>query len=110
MLREDRGESDPAVAGDHRGDAVPRRRLEPVVPDGLTVVMGVHVDEAWCHDGAIGVDFALPPAADRPDGDDLASADRDVGVLGVIARSVDHGARADNEIEVVHVSLQPASR
>ena len=37
----DRGETDPAVAGDRRGDAVPRRRLEALVPRDLPVVVGV---------------------------------------------------------------------
>ena len=44
--RADRREADAAVAGDDRGDAVPRRRAEPVVPGGLAVVVHVDVDEA----------------------------------------------------------------
>ena len=41
----DRGDGEAAVAADHRGDAVQRRRREVAVPEHLRVVVRVHVDE-----------------------------------------------------------------
>jgi len=36
----------------------PDERLQPLVPRGLTVVVGMDVDEARCDEGTIGVDLA----------------------------------------------------
>ena len=51
-----RREPDAAVPHHHRRDAVPRRRHDAVVPGDLAVVVGVDVDEAGHHHGAVGVD------------------------------------------------------
>ena len=47
-----------AVAGDHRGDAVARRRRQLWIPQELGVVVGVDVDEPGRHDEPGGVDGA----------------------------------------------------
>ena len=51
-----RGDGEAAVAAEHGGDAVQRRRAERRVPEALHVEVGVHVDEARRDDPAVGVD------------------------------------------------------
>ncbi len=51
-----RREGEPAVAGEERGDAVPRRGRRRRVPVQLRVVVRVHVDEAGRDEQAVGVD------------------------------------------------------
>ena len=60
--RAHRGEPDAAVAHHDRRHPVPARRGELVVPRGLAVVVGVDVDEAGRHEGAVGVDLPAPRA------------------------------------------------
>ena len=57
-----RGEPDAAVAHHHGRDAVPAGRRQPRIPSGLRVVVRVDVDEARCHQQAVGIDRA---ASDR---------------------------------------------
>ena len=56
-----RGEADAAVAHHDGGDAVPARRRQQRVPRDLAVVVGVDVDEAGRHEGAVGVDRPRAP-------------------------------------------------
>ena len=55
-LARDRGEADPAVAGEHGGHPVGAGGLEQVVPEHLAVVMRVDVHEAGRHQKPRGVD------------------------------------------------------
>ena len=95
-------EADAAVPHDNRGDAVPRRRCDAVVPRGLPVVVGVDVDEAGGDDGAVGVDAAagLPDAgavavADRADS---VAVDGHVGPPGRRPGPVDDGCAGDHQV------------
>ncbi len=109
----DGGESHPAVAGDHGGDAVAAGRLELAVPADLPVVVGVDVDESRCDDTASGVDgFARLPRQARicrgPSHhfDDLAIPDPDVGEIPGHAGAVDY--RATDKFQVEHAVTSPA--
>ncbi len=57
-----RREPDTAIAHHRRGDAVPARRLQVGIPGGLTVIVGMDVDEAGRDQHALAVDLlpALP--------------------------------------------------
>ena len=94
-----RGDGEAAVAGEHGGDAVQRRRREGAVPEDLGVEVGVDVDEARCDDLAGGVDGALGVAVDLADGDDAAVLDADVGAAARCAGAVDDVAAPDDQIE-----------
>ncbi|CAG7209929.1 hypothetical protein PICSAR30_03446 [Mycobacterium avium subsp. paratuberculosis] len=106
--RPHRGEADPAVAGDHGGDAVTAGRLEQTVPAHLAVVVGVDVDEAGSHDFPCGIDgfgglggrqAAGLGAVGADDVDDLAVPDADVGAIALRARPVDDGSAGDFQVE-----------
>ena len=74
-------EREAAVAAEHGGDAVHRRRARGRVPQQLRVVVRVQVDEAG-RDHEIGrVDRARRALVDVADLDDAAVADADVGAL-----------------------------
>src|SRR5690606_18679304 len=100
--RAHRGEPDPAVAGDHGGDAVPGGGHHPLVPGGLAVVVGVDVDEAGRDQQAVGVDGAAPDAVDPAHLGDDAAGDGHVRGAGLGAGAVDDGAAADDEVVVAH--------
>ena len=84
--RPHRGEADPAVAEHGGGDAVPRRRGEVGVPGGLAVVVGVDVDPAGQHQGALGVDLPAAALAQR-----RAHGDHPTAVDGYVTRRPAHG-------------------
>ena len=92
-------ETNAAVAGHHRGHTVIRRRLQPVVPGGLAVVVGVNVDEAGRHQRTIGIEFACAAAADIADFHDHAVTDGHVGRALRCACAVDDAAAADDDVE-----------
>ena len=88
-IRGDGREAHPAVAHHDRGDAVPARRREQVVPRGLAVVVRVHVDEPGGDQRAVGVELASGRPVDVADlGDDpvrdgdVGGADRGTGAVG----------------------------
>ena len=95
-----RREPDATVADDHGGDAVPARRRELAVPCGLTVVVGVHVDEAGGHEQTVGVDGLARRTADPSDLDDASVVDCDVAGVQLGTGAVDDRARA--EYQIVH--------
>ena len=89
-----RREGEPAVAGEHGGDAVPRRRRRGRLEVQLGVVVGVDVDEPGGDVEPVGVDDPCaaspstpPTSAIRP------SRDADVGGAAGRAGAVDHRAR-----------------
>jgi hypothetical protein len=84
-----RREADAAVAHDRGGHAVVARRRHAVRPGGLTVVVGVDVDEAGRHQGARRVDLAPRGAAHAADLDDASPRDRDIGRARSTAGAVD---------------------
>ncbi len=100
-----RREPDPTVAGDHRGHAVPRRRLQPLVPGGLAVVVRVDVDDARDHEPAVGVDRATCVPVDGTHVDDHAVGDRHVGGACWLAGAVDDGTTPDDQVVVGHAQV-----
>lgn len=94
-----RCESDAAVAHHQRGHAVVDAGHEGLVPRGLTVVVGVQVDEARQHMGAVGVDGPMRRVAELADCNDPAVADAHVGQHRIGARAVDDGARLDQHVQ-----------
>ena len=103
-----RGEADAAVAH-HRGrDAVRRRRCHAVRPDGLTVVVGVQVDEPGGDEQPCRIDLAGAGAVDAPDRGNPAVGDRDVADERFTSAAVDHGAVADDQVVAAHAAtLRP---
>ena len=72
-----RCDAEAAVARDHRGDAVPRRRRERRIPEDLRVVVRVDVDEPRGHDVAARVELLAAVEA-HTDLADHAVGDADV--------------------------------
>ena len=103
----DRGETDAAVPHHDGGDAVPRRRLHPLLPRGLPVVVGVDVDDAGDDERAVGVDLAMAATRHPSPLDDDAVAYGDVAGLGGGAGPVDDVAAADHQIELSHATMIP---
>ncbi len=66
--------------------------------------MGVRIDETRRHDQPMGVDGALGAFRHLADFDDLAVGNRDIGLVALGARAVDHDAILDHEI-VAHAFL-----
>ena len=91
-------EREAAVAREHGGDAVPRRRRGDGVPVELDVVVRVRVDEARRHERAVGVDRARGRAVAAADARDAAVAHADVGRVGADAGAVHHAPTANHEI------------
>ena len=89
-----------AIAHHHRGDAVPARAAAQRIPRDLRVHVGVAVDEARRDDQPVGIDAcAAACRRDAADLDDAAVLDADIGAEARLARAVDDGAAADDEIE-----------
>ena len=91
-------DADAAVAHHHGGHAVPRRGRDRAVPADLRIVVGVRIDEARRDDQAVGVDGALGAFRHLADFGHLAVGDRDIGLVSLGARAVDHDAVLDDEI------------
>ena len=89
-----RRDGEAAVAAEHRGHAVQRRRAGRRVPGELGVVVGVEVDEAGRHHQAGGVDLGRA-GLELVDRDDAAVAHGDVADRTGRAGAVDHEAAAD---------------
>ncbi len=105
------GEPDAAVAHDGGGDAVPRRGLEPRVPGGLAVVVGVDVDDPRDHQRPGRIDGGRGRSRHVTHLDDHTIAYRDVDRARFGPCSVDDGSTMHHEIEVSHVtslSIRPA--
>ena len=99
----DRREADAAVAGDGRGDAMREAGIDRIVPNELSVIMGVQVDKAGRYECALCIDLLGGSARNLADLDDRAVPDRDVGGVAGIAGAVGDLAAPDDRIE--HVSL-----
>ena len=81
---------------------MPARAAAQRIPGDLRVHVGVAVDEARRDDQPVGVDGALRVLPDAADLDDAAVLDAEVGAEARLARAVDDGAAADEEIERHH--------
>src|SRR5205085_11306025 len=90
--------ADAAIAHHGGGDAVPGRRLQPLVPGRLAVVMGMDVDEAGRDEVPAGVDLLRAATLDLADSCDAAVPDGDVRLTGGRAGAIRQGAAADDEI------------
>ena len=94
-----RRQREAAVAGQHGGHAVPRRRRRGRIPVELRVVVGVHVDEARREHQPVGVDHPRRLVLDAPDAGDAPLAHADVGGERRHARAVDDAGGFDQQIE-----------
>ena len=97
--------ADAAIAHDHRGHAMAGRRRKTMLPGGLSVEVGVHVDKARGHQQTLGIDFFACCSADRADGGNAAVLDGDVCDARLAAKAVMDGAAADDQIEFGHECL-----
>ena len=97
VLGAGRRDREAAVAGDHGGDAVVRRRPQRRIPEHLRVVVRVDVDEAGRDRAARRVELRLA-AQVRADLADHAVRDRDVGDAAGRAGAVEDGSAADDEV------------
>ena len=89
--RPERREAHPAVAGDHRGDALAGLGRHVAVDQQQVVVVGVGVDEARRDDAPGGVDGPRGlRAGEVADGSDAIARNGDIGPRPRRARAVDH--------------------
>ena len=97
-VRRGRSKAHAAIAHDDRGDAVPAAGGHFLVPGGLAIVMGVHVNPARGDDLAARVDFLRRIAVDLAHGGDQAVLDPDIASKARCARPVDNRAVTDDQI------------
>src|SRR5690606_17927820 len=98
-----RGEGEPILAEDHRGDPLPKHRLPHVAAFQHRVRVDVGVDEARHHEPAPRVDDRSGRGALEPtDRGDPTVAYRDVGGERSRAGAVDDRAATDQEVELGH--------
>ena len=94
-----RGDGEPAVAGDDRRHAVQRRRARRGIPHQLRVVVRVDVDDTGSDDQAVTVEGAARGLVGVADADDAAVADADVGAVAGPARAIDDLAIAQQKVQ-----------
>ena len=99
------GDSEAAVAHHDGRDPVPGRDGEHPVPQDLRVVVGVDVDEARGHRGAVDLQRARGVASHLAQGGDTAVPDAQIAADSRSPAAVDQCSAADQEIEVTHGSL-----
>ena len=100
-----------AVAAEHGGDTVQRRRARGRVPEQLGVIVGVDVDEPRRDDQPGHVDAPGGRLVGRADGDDAAVADSHVAPAGRRAGPVDDVSAHEQQVEHRHASdLMPRRR
>ena len=87
-----------AIAHDHRGHAMQRAWGHVRVPNRLSVIMSVDVDEAGRNQLARGVDFFGGCAGHFADGGNDAVFDANIGSKGLSAGAVNDGAVADDQV------------
>ena len=97
-----RGEADPAVAGDDRRDAVLRGGGHPLLPRGLTVVVGVDVDEPRGDDRSGGVDLLGTATADPAHPHDAAGGHGHVPGSGRCSGPVDDLPTPHDQVVLGH--------
>ena len=95
----ERRKADPAVAGDHRGDALAGLGRHVGIDQQQVVVVGVGVDEAGRDDALGRVDGArcLRPRQ-ITNGSDTVARDRDIGAHTGCAGAVDHRAAREEDV------------
>ena len=100
---------EPAVPGQHGGDAMPAGRSEFRVPEHLRVVMCVRVDEAGCEDQSGQIDS--PPGCSRryvTHLGDVPAVHLDIGLPGRRSGTVGYPRSAENQILLlIHCHLLP---
>ena len=113
VLVGNRRDGEAAVAADHGGDAVERRRRDSGVPQDLRVVVGVDVDEAGGDDEAVGVDHprgVSDGVGDRVTEHDASVTDADVAPVTRRAGAVDDLGAAQEHVERAgHLRHHPRS-
>ncbi len=98
VARPQRRHREPAVAGDHRGDAVEAARRGVGLEGELRVVVGVRVDDARGDDPAAGVELTGPRAVDEADLGDATARDGHVGPAPREPGAVHDDAVADHQV------------
>ena len=72
--------------------------------------MRVDVDEAWCHQMALGVDLAVPAAVHLAHRGDHAAVDRHVADPALGTGAIDDGPVPDDQLVCGHVVPLPCGR
>src|SRR3954466_2485951 len=67
-------------------------------PNDLAVVVGVKIEKTGRYDFAARIDLFFSTLGNRPDVDDLAVANADIGLPGLCQRSVDNSSAAYDQI------------
>src|SRR5579872_3547493 len=104
QIRLHRCKTETAVANDKRGDAMPTRHSAVRIPEELSIVMSVKIDEAGSDIQPAGVNglFSLM-GLQITDLGDLAVLDTDIRTVARHPCAVDYRATSDGEIEFRHV-------
>jgi hypothetical protein len=101
-----RREADAAVAEHRGGHAVGSRREKMWIPGDLAVVVRVDIDEAGCHQQAVGIDLASRRPIDPAHGHDASVLHRDVTAVAGLARAVVEGSAANDQVVHALVSRE----
>ena len=107
VLRPGRGDAEAAVAHDDRRDAVPARRGQVAVPQHLSVVVRVDVDESGRQHQPVEVDLGGAVRRHVADGGDATVLDADVGSSGRGTGAVDQLRAPQNQIHQSSLHFTP---
>ena len=94
-------ETDAAIAGQDRGNALARGRRYMLCPGDLGVVVGVQINEAGSNKQAAGVDFLCATFRNVADRDDPVAGNGDIGDNGRSTGAIDNGPIADDQAWVL---------
>ncbi len=103
-------ETDPAIAHDDAGYTEARRRIEPVGPSSLAIVMRVDVNEAGCSEESPRINLFGARAGERSQRGYSVANEANVALVGIFARTVDYRSAAHDHVEIAsHRFLQSLS-
>jgi hypothetical protein len=98
-------EAHSAIAHHHCRNAVEGRRIEPVLPDGVTIVMRVNVHESGRYDPVAGIQFFAALPGYGANLCDHAIMNGDIGDARLCATAIDDESVPDDQ--VASILIQP---